>query len=190
MKNWQQLVIGLTAPGGRFSFTLGKMRRALGLLAVVLISTATLCAAPINAVVTSVSGSVEFAGPGSASFAPLNKGQTLAIGSTVRTGSDGIAVIVAAGSAVQLGNDSNLKINELQFTKSGSTVTERTTNLQLNSGVLSALVNQSTPKITNFKIQTPQGAAAARGTFYAVLVYNGKTYVGVKEGHVAASSGQ
>ena len=32
------------------------------------------------------------------------------------------------------------------------------------------------------------GAAAARGTFYAVLVYNGKTYVGVKEGKVAATS--
>jgi len=34
-------------------------------------------------------------------------------------------------------------------------------------------------------VTPPEGAAAARGTFYAVLVYNGKTYVGVKEGHVA-----
>ena len=64
-------------------------------------------------------------------------------------------------------------------------ITERTVNLQLNSGVISALIKHDTPKVTNFKIQTPQGAAAARGTFYAVLVYNGKTYVGVKEGHVA-----
>jgi hypothetical protein len=154
-----------------------------------LLSTAGVQAATVSAQVFSVAGTVEFAGPGSSSYAPLKKGQTLAIGSTVRTGDDGVAVLVTTpGSAIQVGNSSIVKINKLAFAKSGSSVTERTASLQLTSGVVSALIDPSTPKITDFQVQTPEGAAAARGTFYAVLVYHGKTYVGVKEGKVAVKS--
>jgi hypothetical protein len=154
-----------------------------------LFSTLGLHAAAVSASVFSVSGTAEFAGPGSSSYAPLKKGQTLATGSTIRTGDDGIAVLVTTpGSAVQVGNDSVLKINELAFAKSGSDVTQREAHLQLTSGVVSALIDKSTPKITDFRVQTPEGAAAARGTFFAVLVYHGKTYVGVKEGKVAATA--
>jgi hypothetical protein len=159
------------------------------MIALMLLSAVTLQAAEVSAKVFSVSGTVEFAGPGSSSFAPLKKGQILAIGSTVRTGDDGVAVLVTTpGSAIQLGNSSVLKINNLAFTKSGSDVTQRTAVLQLTSGVVSALIDPSTPKITDFQVQTPEGAAAARGTFYAVLVYEGKTYVGVKEGKVGVSA--
>jgi len=166
-------------------------RRTLGTFALVLLSAAALPAATVNAKAYAVSGTVEFAAPGSSSFAPLAKGQVLAVGSTVRTGDDGVAVLVTTpGSAIQLGKDSVLKINALAFAKSGGSVTQRTAVLQLTSGVCSALIDPSTPKITDFKIQTPQGAAAARGTFYAVLVYHGKTYVGVKEGKVAATASQ
>ena len=52
--------------------------------------------------------------------------------------------------------------------------------------MVSALIDPSTPKVTDFQVATPEGAAAARGTFFAVLVYHGKTYVGVKEGKVGA----
>jgi hypothetical protein len=150
-----------------------------------LLAVVTLQAATVSAHVFSVSGSAEFAGPGSSSYSPLQKGQTLAIGSIVRTGDDGVAVLVTTpGSAIQLGNNSILKINQLAFAKTGSDVTQRTAVLQLTSGVVSALIDPSTPKVTDFQVQTPEGAAAARGTFYAVLVYHGKTYVGVKEGHV------
>jgi len=154
-----------------------------------LLPAATLQAATVTAKVFSVAGTVEFAGPGSSSYAPLKKGQTLAIGSTIRTGDDGVAVLVTTpGSAIQLGNGSILKINQLAFAKSGGAVTQRTAVLQLTSGVVSALIDPSTPKITDFQVQTPEGAAAARGTFYAVLVYHGKTYVGVKEGKVAVKA--
>jgi hypothetical protein len=161
-------------------------RPTFGLLAILLFTGANLPAATVSAHVFSVSGTVEFAAPGSGSYAPLRKGQVLAIGSTVRTGDDGVAVLVTTpGSAVQIGNDSIVKLNKLAFSKSGGDVTQRTAQLQLTSGVISALIDPSTPKITDFQVQTPEGAAAARGTFYAVLVYNGKTYVGVKEGKVA-----
>jgi len=159
------------------------------MLGLVFLFAGALRAAPVNASVYSVKGTAEFAAPGSYSFAPLTRGQSLAVGSTVRTGDDGIVVLVTTpGSAVQVGNDSLLKLNELDFAKSGSEVTQRKATLQLTSGVVSALIDPSTPKITDFKIQTPQAAAAARGTFYAVLVFHGKTYVGVKEGRVAASA--
>jgi hypothetical protein len=154
-----------------------------------LLSAPGLQAATVSAQVFSVSGSVEAAGPGSSNFAPLKKGQILAIGSTVRTGDDGVAVLVTTpGSAIQIGNNSVVKINKLAYAKSGGDVTQRTANLQLQTGVVSALIDPSTPKITDFQVQTPEGAAAARGTFYAVLVYHSKTYVGVKEGHVAVKA--
>ena len=90
------------------------------------------------------------------------------------------------GSAVELGNDSILKINELAFQKSGGAVTERKARLELTSGVVSALVDPSTPKVTDFKIQTPEGALVARGTLYTVMVKDGKTYSTVNEGKISA----
>ena len=170
----------------RDCFLLVGLRQAFCMVGLMLLPGAPLQAATVDAKVFSVAGTVEFAGPGSSSYAPLKKGQTLAIGSTVRTGDDGVAVLVTTpGSAIQLGNSSILKINQLAFAKSGGAVTQRTAVLQLTSGVVSALIDPSTPKVTDFQVQTPEGAAVARGTFYAVLVYHGKTYVGVKEGHVA-----
>jgi len=169
----------------------GQLRAAWCALAWMIFTGANLTAATVNAHVYSVSGTVEYAGPNSTSYAPLQKGQVLAIGSTVRTGDDGVAVLVTTpGSAVQIGNDSIVKLNKLAFSKSGGDITQRTAQLQLTSGVVSALIDPSTPKITDFQVQTPEGAAAARGTFYAVLVYNGKTYVGVKEGKVAVRAAQ
>ena len=115
----------------------------------------------------------------------MKSGQVLPIGSTVRTGDDGTAVLITTpGSAIQVGNDSLLKINDLAFASSGGAVTERKARLQLTSGVVSAMIDPTTPKITDFKIQTPQGVAAARGTFYAVTVRSGKTYVAVDHGKV------
>ncbi len=146
-------------------------------------------AATVEATVFSVSGTVESASPGSSSFSALHKGTHLAIGSTVRTGDSGVAVLVTTpGSAIQVGNDSEVKLTELAFAKAGGSVTQRQAHVQLTSGVVSALIDPRTPTVTDFQIQTPEGVAAARGTFYAVLVYQGKTYVGVKEGKVAASS--
>jgi hypothetical protein len=115
-------------------------------------------------------------------------GEILPVGTTVRTGSDGKAVLtVTPGSAINVGANSKLKINALAFAKSGGDVTQREAHIELTSGVVTALVDPSTPKITDFQIQTPQGGASARGTFYAVAVYDGKTYVSVKEGHVGAA---
>jgi hypothetical protein len=183
------LSITLATAVNAASFSLVSIIRAMAMVGMLLVSAVTSQAATVNASVYSVSGVAEYAAPGSSSYAPLKKGQILSAGSTVRTGDNGIAVLVTTpGSAIQLGNNSVLKINQLAFNKSGSSVTQREARLQLTSGVVSALIDPSTPKITDFRVQTPEGAAAARGTFFAVLVYEGKTYIGVKEGKVAATA--
>ena len=138
---------------------------------------------PVSATAYSVTGTVEYAPPDSISFRPLKAGQVLAIGCTVRTGDDGKAILrTTPGSAIELGNDTNLKINELAFQKAGGAVTERKARLELTSGVVNVLVDPSTPKVTDFQIQTPEGAAAARGSVYTVIVKDGKTYATVGEG--------
>ena len=160
------------------------------LLLVVLVwavSAPTLHADTVKAIVQAVQGTVEFAPPGSGSFSPLKKGQELSVGSTIRTGSDGSAdIITTPGSAIHVGNSSNLRLNALAFSKSGDQVTQREAHIELSKGVVSALIDPSTPKITDFQVQTPEGAAAARGTFYAVAVQNGHTYVDVAQGKVGA----
>jgi hypothetical protein len=141
----------------------------------------------VPATAFSVKGTVEFAPPQSISFKPLTAGQILPVGSTVRTGSDGTAVLQATpGSAVDLGPNSILRINALAFRKSGGSVTEREARLELTSGVVSVLVDPSTPKVTDFQVQTPGGAAAARGTVYTVVVKDGKTYATAGEGKISA----
>jgi hypothetical protein len=166
-------------------------RFTCGILAVVLIGLGTtLRAETVQAQVESVNGTVEFAPAGSGSFSPLKKGQELSVGSTVRTGGDGTAdIITTPGSAIHVGNNSNLRLNALAFAKSGGAVTERKAHLELTSGVVSALIDPSTPKVTDFQVQTPEGSAAARGTFYAVMVSHGKTYVSVERGKVGAIAG-
>jgi hypothetical protein len=150
-----------------------------------LISGRNLSADTVKATVYQVSGLAESAAPGSTSFSPMTVGEALPEGTTVRTGSDGKAVLtVTPGSAIEVGPNSKLKLNALEFAKSGGNVTQREAHIELTSGVVTALIDPSTPKITDFRIQTPQGGASARGTFYAVAVYQGKTYVSVKEGHV------
>jgi hypothetical protein len=127
-----------------------------------LVSAAGLRADPVSASVFSVSGTVEIAAPGSSSYAPLKKGQVLAIGSTIRTGDDGIAVLLTTpGSAIQLGNDSIVKLNALAFAKSGGEVTERKAELQLTSGVISALIHRP-EHAQSHRLQDPDPAGRRR----------------------------
>ncbi len=147
-------------------------------------------AATENATCKSAAGA-EFAAPGSSDFSPLQPGQVLPIGSTVRTNDDGSAVLsTTPGSAIKIGGDSVLRINDLAFARTNGAVTERKARLELTSGAVSAMIDPSTPKITDFKIQTPQGVAAARGTFYAVTVVHGHTYVSVDHGKVGVLAQQ
>jgi hypothetical protein len=113
----------------------------------------------------------------------LTTGAEIPIGSRVRTGSDSTAVIiVVSGAAMQISENSDVTIASMS-----STPEKRKALVSLKSGTVSALIDPKRSKQTDFKIQTPQGVAAARGTFYGVTVKNGKTYVGVKKGKVGVA---
>jgi hypothetical protein len=133
--------------------------------------------------ISSVSGQVSYAASEGADFKPLKAGAEIPTGSRIKTGKDGTAVvIVVSGAAMQVGENSDLTIEEMR-----STEAKRKALVSLKSGTVSALIDPKRSKQTDFKIQTPQGVAAARGTFYGVTVKKGKTYVGVKKGKVGVA---
>lgn len=133
--------------------------------------------------VSAVAGSVTCAPSATAAFVPLTAGAEIPIGSRIRTGRDGTAlIIVVSGAAIQISESSEVTIDAMS-----SDAAKRKALVSLKSGTVSALIDPKRSKQTDFKIQTPQGVAAARGTFYGVTVKKGKTFVGVKKGKVGVA---
>jgi hypothetical protein len=160
------------------------------LMAMVLMSAGglTLHAQQINAKASSVSGSVTYAAPDAKSFQPLTVGTELAPGTRVKTGRGSEAIIViVTGAAVKVSENSEMTIESMSIEGAGANPDKRKALLSLKSGTVSALIDPKRSKQTDFKIATPYGTAAARGTFYAVTVEDGKAYVGVKHGKVGVS---
>lgn len=159
------------------------MKRIIVLCLVAAGFTVSQAKAEDKARVSSVSGRVTYAPPQSGEFSQLAAGAEIPIGSRIRTGRDGTAVIVVvSGAAMQISEDSDVTIDSLS-----SSPEKRKALVSLKSGTVSALIDPKRSKQTDFKIQTPQGVAAARGTFYGVTVKSGKTYVGVRKGKVGVA---
>jgi hypothetical protein len=170
-----------------------RYRRLIIQLVCVLITTlwTNAFSAPVEAEIKSMNGTAEFKTPETSAFQPLKVGQKLVMGTTIRTGDDGMLVVLTVpGAAIKLGPKSELALNELEFAKTGDSVTARKATLDLKSGTVSALIQNNEPKVTDFKIKTPQGIAAARGTFFAVTVEDGQSHVAVKEGKVGLQKNQ
>ena len=158
-----------------------KTRVSLFTLAMVLVAGAAF--GQDKARVSSVNGRVTYAPSGTAEFVPLTAGAEIPTGSRIRTGRDGTAVvIVVSGAAMQIAENSEVTIDAMS-----SDTAKRKALVSLKTGTVSALIDPKRSKQTDFKIQTPQGVAAARGTFYGVTVKKGKTYVGVKKGKVGVA---
>ena len=110
----------------------------------------------------------------------LKKGDKVAVGSTVKTGRDSRAVIVITPrSAIRISENSEVVIETVNEDVLPVDVT-----ISLKDGSLGALLKPNAADELDFKVRTPSGVAAARGTFYAVVVKDGKGYVQVKEGQV------
>lgn len=159
------------------------MKRGLYILPLAVLILAGGVRAENTASVSSVNGKVTFAASPSAQFVPLTAGAEIPIGSRIRTGPNSTAVvIVVRGAAMQIAENSDLTIDALV-----SGAAKRKALVSLKTGTVSALIDPKRSKQTDFKIQTPQGVAAARGTFYGVTVKKGKTFVGVKKGKVGVA---
>lgn len=111
---------------------------------------------------------------------PLKKGDKIAVGSTVTTGGDSRAVIVITPrSAIRISENSTVVIDTID-----ETVKPINVMIDVKDGSLGALLKPNAADELDFKVRTPSGVAAARGTFYAVVVKDGKGYAQVKEGRV------
>ena len=157
--------------------TLSAVATTLATLAIVHLCPAQ--EAPKSGSVTVSVGEVKVTPPGGAE-APLKAGDQVAVGSTVKTGAGARAVIVmTAKSAIRVAENSEVIIEEVVETATPPKVT-----LDLKDGSLGALLKPGAGAEMDFKIKTPSGIAAARGTYFAVVVENGKGFAQVKEGKV------
>jgi len=151
-----------------------------------------LYAEPATAVVKHASGDVRFALPGTADYHPIKVGQRLDAGTHIKTGKASEAIIVTVpGAAVKVDANTITTLGDMDYTKDAAQgVASRKTTVELDEGTLSALIDPKTSSQTDFKIRTPQGVAAARGTFYAVTVQHSETFVAVKNGKVGVDRHQ
>jgi hypothetical protein len=132
-----------------------------------------------DATVKSVSGDVTVLKHGSSQSVPLKLGDSLPEGSTIYSKDNGMATItLTSKSAIQISGKSEVQISEVFDDTAKPKV-----KVNLRSGNISALIREK-GKEMDFKIETPHGIVAARGTFYAVSVKNGKTTAAVREGEI------
>jgi hypothetical protein len=167
-----------------------SLPRVAILSAVLAMSAIGLRATSMPALISDVKGTAEYADPGSTDFKPLAKGATLPSGSIIKTGPDGVVLFVPVrGTAMRVAPNSEITVSNMDFSLDGNKVTSRKADIELTNGTVSALLDEKiSPDVTDFKIHTPQGVAAARGTFYAVCVHDDKSYVKVKSGKVGVQS--
>ncbi len=110
----------------------------------------------------------------------LKVGDAVPVGSTVKTGPGARAVIkTTKQSAIRIAENSQAVFTELVDSDTAPKVL-----VDLKSGSLGALIQPQAQSTMDFKVKTPSGIAAARGTMYAVAVEDGKGFVKVEHGKV------
>lgn len=148
-----------------------------------------LWAEEVISVTREVVGKVEYLLPDSSEYGELKPGQQLPTGSKVRTGPKSTALItVTPGVAMNVAENTSVILTGMEFDQEGEKVKKRRANIKLSEGTISTLIDRSTPEATDFKVTTPQGTVAARGTYYGVTVKDGETFVQCEEGKVGVSS--
>jgi hypothetical protein len=137
-------------------------------------------AAPESGKVTVAVGDVKAVKTAGEAGVPIEKGDTVEVGTTILTGPASRAVIVITPrSAIRVAENSEVVIETID-----ETVTPSVVMIDVKDGSLGALLKPNAAGELDFKVRTPSGVAAARGTFYSVAVKDGKGYAQVKEGRV------
>ncbi|MFT5466098.1 MAG: hypothetical protein ACI8UO_001196 [Verrucomicrobiales bacterium] len=110
----------------------------------------------------------------------LQIGDFVKVGSVVKTGDNSRTVItMTKSSAVRITANSETEIAELDEAATPAKVL-----VDLKQGAMGALVDPQAAGKIDFRIKTPSGIAAARGTFFSVAVEGERGFVLTKEGRV------
>lgn len=137
-------------------------------------------AADSNGTVSIAVGTVTMIPPNGGAELTLKVGDAVPVGSTVKTGAGSRAVIkTTKQSAVRIAENSQAVFLDLVESDSTPKVL-----IDLKAGTMGALIQPQAQSTMDFKIKTPTGIAAARGTMYAVTVEDGKGFVKVEHGKV------
>ena len=116
-----------------------------------------------------VNGSVSIALPNGGGSAAV--GTELPVGTAVTTSGGGQATIkFFDGTIAIVQPDTNVAIQTHTITSEGGVVQKENTQLDLRSGGVVASLDPAKKNLTNFRVRTPKGVAAARGTVFAVRV--------------------
>lgn len=153
---------------------------ALPCLAAFFLTATPLAAAPESGKVTVAVGEVTVVAKAGDAPVAVKAGDTVAVGGTIKTGADARAVVVmTARSAIRIGENSEVLLETVDETAQPKKVM-----IDLKDGSLSALLKPEAADELDFRVRTPSGVAAARGTFFAVAVKDDKGFAQVKEGRV------
>lgn len=119
---------------------------------------------PVTAKVTKSEGDARIVAAGSTEAKAVTEGMTVPLGSTIKTGKDGFVVLsLMPGADTVIANNSEVTISELDFEKTGEKTVSRKVKLSLASGTILGNLAKN-DGVSDFKISSPMGVAAARGT--------------------------
>lgn len=119
-----------------------------------------------------VNGSVSISLPSGAGSATV--GADLPVGTVVTTSAGGQATIkFFDGTVAVVQPETAVSIQTHSVTAESGAVQKENTQLDLRSGGVIASLDPAKKNVTNFRVRTPKGIAAARGTVFAVRVNPG-----------------
>jgi biopolymer transport protein ExbD len=141
---------------------------------------ATLAMAPDAMQVREPQGDVQVALPSApASFAPATDGMTIPNGAVIKTGADGTAAVLFGGvNSARLIPGSEAAVQQTVTDKT------RTTEIDLTAGAVFSKVGKQEGVTQDYKVHTPFGVAAARGTDFVTVAMPKRTDVWIAQGTV------
>ena len=133
--------------------------------------------------ISSLSGDVQVLKSGSSTWVKATKGMELAAGDSIKTGSDGNALLLFwEGSTMEIKANSEILTNKLDIATSGST----TIGLEQLLGSTINRVEKLVDSSSKYEVETPAASAVVRGTVFDLLVQQtGFTTVKSEEGSVS-----
>ena len=132
--------------------------------------------------ISSLSGDVQVMKSSSSTWVNAAKGMELAVGDSIKTGSNGSALLVfGEGSTMEIKANSEISVNELNIPATGSTMVRLYETVGNTINRVGKLVDSA----SKYEVETPAAVAVVRGTIFDLLVLqSGDTTVKSEDGSV------
>jgi len=118
----------------------------------------------------------------------VTQGSKLPAGDSIRTGANGtVGLTLTPGSGTVVQPNSQVKISSLDFNKGADGSNNRKIELNLRNGALISTLFKKDGH-SDFRVTTPYGVAAAKGTSWAVIVSGTTLTVEVANGIVTVTN--